>query len=210
LSPAKQAAFLKKKSPLKIGLTGGIGAGKSLALAILREKNIPVLQTDLVGHELLQDPKIKRRLVKRFGAGILGNDGSIDRKQLAREAFQSPRRQKALNAILHPAVRLAVVRWFKKLASQKPVPRLAVVEVPLLFENGFNRNFDHSLSISASDQRRRKRLKKRGWGLSEIRQRESLQWSQERKNQKADWVISNQSSEKDLRYSLYEWIALLR
>lgn len=207
LSPAKLAGLLKQKSQLKIGLTGGIGAGKSLALKAFQEKKIPVLQTDFLSHLLLHDRKIKARLVKAFGKDILDEDTVIDRKKLAQAAFQSARGQKKLNGIMHPAVRQGVARWVKQQARQKPAPRLMVVEVPLLFERGFYRFFDSTISISADAQSRRKRLNQRGWSLSEIRRREALQWSQERKNQKADWVIYNQSSQKDLKYVLYNWVA---
>ncbi len=205
LSPTRWVRLMSKKSPLKIGLTGGIGAGKSLALKAFQEKKIPILQTDLLGHQLLQDKQIKARLVKAFGAGIL-EKGQIDRPRLAQAAFQSPRHQKKLNAIMHPAVRQGVTRWIKEQAKKATVPRLVVVEVPLLFERGYYRFFDGIISISANDLTRQKRLKKRGWSMAEIRQREGLQWPQERKNQKADWVIYNQSSEKALKYALYQLV----
>jgi dephospho-CoA kinase len=81
------------------------------------------------------------------------------------------------------------------------------VEVPLLFERGFYRFFVGTISVSAGAQLRRKRLKQRGWNLSEIRRREALQWSQERKDQKADWVIYNNGSENDLKCTLFDWAA---
>jgi dephospho-CoA kinase len=205
LSPTRWVRLMSKKSPLKIGLTGGIGAGKSLALKVFQEKRIPVLQTDLLGRQLLQDKQIKARLVKTFGAGIL-EEGQIDRPRLAQAAFQSPRHQKKLNAIMHPAVRLGVTRWISEQAKKKSIPRLVVVEVPLLFERGYYRFFDGIISVSANGLTRQKRLKKRGWSMAEIRQRERLQWPQERKNQKADWVIYNQSSEKALKYALYQLV----
>jgi dephospho-CoA kinase len=207
ISQDKLSRLLKQKSPLSIGLTGGIGAGKSLALKTLQEKKIPILQTDLLGHLLLHDSKIKSRLVKAFGKDILDEDIVIDRKKLAQVAFKSARGQKILNGIMHPAVRQGVARWIKQRALQKPVPRVVVVEVPLLFERGFYRFFDGTISISAGAQLRRKRLNQRGWNLSEIRRREALQWSQEQKNRKADWVIYNQRSEKDLKCSLFDWAA---
>jgi dephospho-CoA kinase len=207
ISEAKLARLLKQKSPLKIGLTGGIGAGKSLALKTLQEKKIPIFQTDLLSHLLLHDGKIKGRLVKAFGRGILDEDVVIDRKKLAQAAFKSARGQKILNGIMHPAVRQGVARWIKQQARQKPVPRMVVVEVPLLFERGFYRFFGGTISVSAGAQLRRKRLNQRGWNLSEIRRREALQWSQERKDKKADWVIYNQRSEKDLKCSLFDWAA---
>ena len=158
--------LLKQKSPLKIGLTGGIGAGKSLALKTLQEKGIPILQTDLLSHLLLHDRKIKGRLVKAFGKDILDEDVVIHRKKLAQAAFKSARGQRILNGIMHPAVRQGVARWMKQQARQKPVPRVLVVEVPLLFERGFYRFFVGTISVSAGAQLRRKRLKQRGWNLS--------------------------------------------
>jgi len=199
--------LLKQKSPLKIGLTGGIGAGKSLALKTLQEKGIPILQTDLLSHLLLHDRKIKGRLVKAFGKDILDEDVVIHRKKLAQAAFKSARGQRILNGIMHPAVRQGVARWMKQQARQKPVPRVLVVEVPLLFERGFYRFFVGTISVSAGAQLRWKRLKQRGWNLSEIRRREALQWSQERKDQKADWVIYNNGSENDLKCTLFDWAA---
>lgn len=207
ISKAKLDNLLKQKSPLKIGLTGGIGAGKSLALKTLQEKGIPILQTDLLSHLLLHDRKIKGRLVKAFGKDILDEDVVIHRKKLAQAAFKSARGQRILNGIMHPAVRQGVARWMKQQARQKPVPRVLVVEVPLLFERGFYRFFVGTISVSAGAQLRRKRLKQRGWNLSEIRRREALQWSQERKDQKADWVIYNNGSENDLKCTLFDWAA---
>jgi dephospho-CoA kinase len=131
----------------------------------------------------------------------------IERKKLAQMAFESSLRQKKLNAIVHPAIRQSVREWVSKSSQRKPAPSFVVVEVPLMFERGFNRFFDGILSISASDKIREKRLKQRGWNLSEIRRRTKLQWSQRRKDQSADWVIYNQKGEKDLKYALYQWVA---
>jgi dephospho-CoA kinase len=156
---------------------------------------------------LLHDRKIKGRLVKAFGKDILDEDVVIHRKKLAQAAFKSARGQRILNGIMHPAVRQGVARWMKQQARQKPVPRVLVVEVPLLFERGFYRFFVGTISVSAGAQLRRKRLKQRGWNLSEIRRREALQWSQERKDQKADWVIYNNGSENDLKCTLFDWAA---
>lgn len=207
LSLVQFSRLLKRPRPLRIGLTGGIGAGKSVALAFFESKKIPVLQTDHLGHQLLEDKKVIAQLVKAFGKGILSEKRRIDRKKLAQAAFQSPRHQKKLNGIMHPAVRKAVGDWTLRQAKRKLRPAFVVVEVPLLFERGFNRSFDAVLSISASDAIRQKRLKKRGWSLAEIRQRTKLQWPQKRKDGQADWVIYNQMGEKDLKYALYQWMA---
>ena len=189
---------------LKIGLTGGIGSGKSSVLKILAERGVPALQTDSIGHELLKKPVIKNELVRRFGRTILGRDRQIDRKALAREVFPDPRRQRALNQLLHPVIRKVVSNWMAR--QQKKGFSFAVVEVPLLFERGYNRSFDGVLSVSTPRDLRRKRLLKRGWGLAEIRRRENFQWTQSQKDKKADWVIFNRDGLKALKYAVHQWL----
>ena len=190
--------------PLTIGLTGGIGSGKSSVLKLLGKKGFPILQTDLLGHELLKNKKIKGILARKMGEAILSPDGEVDRKSLAREVFQDPRKQKTLNELLHPAIRKAVARWIGQQRG-KSCPFL-VVEVPLLFERGYNRRFDRVLSVSAPRAVRRDRLLRRGWNLEEIRRRELSQWTQAQKNLKSNWVIYNRGSRKDLKYAVDRWL----
>ena len=194
--------------PLKIGLTGGIGAGKSLVLQLLKNKGIPVLQTDVLGHVLLERKDLKSRLIRYFGKTILGPRNKIDRTKLGREVFQDPRKQKRINAITHPAIRREVLKWIGK--KGKKGSSLVVVEVPLIFERGFYRSFDGVLSVSAPRELRRKRLLKRGWSPKEIRKREGSQWSQSRKDRMADWVIVNTKDRETLQYSVERWLAEIR
>jgi len=199
-------APLPTPKPLKIGLTGGIGAGKSAVLALLRQRGTPVLQTDEVARRLLESPAIHKRIVGRFGKGVLGRDGKIERSQLAALAFSNPRNQQALNRILHPAVRQEVSRWIQKQKKGTAVGRVVVVEVPLLFERGYYHFFDGVLSVSASNPVRHKRLLKRGWEWPEIRRRDRLQWPQARKNKMADWVMTNNGNKSDLKRKVGEWL----
>jgi dephospho-CoA kinase len=190
--------------PLNIGLTGGIGAGKSLVLKFLAAHGIPVLQTDVLAHQLLENRKLKRSLVRHFGKTILGLRGKIDRNKLAAEAFQNRDKQEKLNQLIHPAILKGVAQWLQ--GNQKKGSPLLVVEVPLLFERGFYRSFDGVLCVSAPQAVRRKRLLQRGWSKDEIKRREKLQWSQTRKNQKSNWVIYNQSTQKALKYAVDLWL----
>jgi len=213
----KRASFIHKKSwvwpgkiPYKVGLTGGIGSGKSLALKYLGKKGIPVLQSDVVGHELLHQKPILQKLLKSFGKTILEKNGKINRWALAQMVFQDPAKQKKIGLLLHPAIREEVSRWVKAQAARSPKPSLVVVEVPLLFERGYYRWFDGTISISALSRLRQERLLKRGWNLSEIRRREKFQWSQKRKDRMADWVIFNQTTPKDLKYALDRWTQKLQ
>jgi dephospho-CoA kinase len=192
--------------PLKVGLTGGLGAGKSLVLKLLQEKGIPVLQTDYLGHQVLKEKKFSKILTRQFGKGILNHRGIIDRKKLAALVFDSSNKRKKLNELLHPEVRKRVAQWINRTTHRVlPYPML-VVEVPLLFERGYNRAFDRVLCVSAPRVQRQQRLLKRGWDLAEIQRREKAQWSQTRKNSGADWIIFNQSGRKDLKYSVNRWL----
>jgi dephospho-CoA kinase len=142
-----------------------------------------------------------------FGKEILDPKGQIDRKILAREAFQSVSKQEKLNKIMHPLVRKKVSQWIGSQERRTPSPSLVVVEVPLIFERGYHRFFDGVLSISSLPKTRRERLLRRGWSLDEIRRREKLQWSQSQKDKKSDWVIFNRGVKNDLNYAIDRWLA---
>jgi dephospho-CoA kinase len=197
---------LQSGKPFRVGLTGGIGAGKSLVLKFLAKKRIPVIQTDSIGHQLLGQKMIQRIILKKFGKSVFGKNDVISRKKLAGRIFSDPPKLRKLNALLHPAIRKKVTEWVLKVSRTSKPPILVVVEVPLLFETGYHRDFDGCLCVSAPLVLRRKRLMKRGWNLQEIRRREKFQWSQSRKNRMADWAIFNRGSQKDLKYAVNRWI----
>lgn len=194
------------KRPFRIGLTGGIGSGKSLVLECLKRKGIPVLQTDHLGHQLLKESGVRKALAREFGKGILSLRGPIDRKKLARLVFQDPSKLKRLNAVLHPAIRKRVAEWVRHQARKPSPPERVVVEVPLLFEGGYYRSFDGALCVSAPSALRHQRLIRRGWSRGEIHRREKTQWPQARKNRMADWVIFNRGTRKELEYAVDRWL----
>lgn len=195
---------------MKIGLTGGIGAGKSQVLDFLKNAGVPVLQTDFLGHEILRSAPVLKKIRKYFGPSLLGPDGMVDRKRLAAEIFGNSEKQKFLNRLLHPLIRRGTAQWAARLSKKKSSASFLVVEVPLLFEKGFNRWFDQTLSVSAPRKIRHGRLLKRGWTMDEIRRRENSQWSQKRKNQKADWVLFNSGTKKELRYTVHRWLGRIQ
>ncbi len=195
--------------PHLIGLTGGLGAGKSLVLSLIRAKGIPTLQTDRISHDFLKEVKITKQLSKRFGEGILDSHRKIDRRQLAQFVFHKPNKLRILNDLLHPMIMGKVADWVKDLGRRNRKPTFAVVEVPLLFESGFERFFDGILSVSTSPRIRYKRLFKSGIAVHEMKKREQFQWTQNQKNNKADWVIFNNGSRNDLKYSINQWFELI-
>jgi dephospho-CoA kinase len=192
----------------KIGLTGGIGSGKSTVLNLLRQEGVPVLQTDHLAHQLLCRDFFIKKITSTFGKQVLDRVGRIDRSKLAAQVFQNRRKQERLNRILHPSVRREVSLWINKQKRRSSPPQMVVVEVPLLFERGYYRFFDGFLSVSATSSIRRKRLVKRGWAIKDIQKRERLQWPQNRKNQMAHWVISNVGSKNDLKYAVNVWLKM--
>lgn len=197
-----------QKRPLKIGLTGSPGAGKSLVLRILAQKGVPTLQTDHLGHQLLRDKAFSGKLARVLGKGILGTNGLVDRANLGRLVFKDPRKRVILNGLIHPMIRQKVALWVKAKAGTKA--GLVVVEVPLLFERGFYKVFDGSLSVSAPVALRRKRLVARGWNPTEMRKREKAQWSQTQKDRKADWVLVNDRGPAELKKKASLWLSFIR
>jgi len=195
---------------LKIGLTGGMGSGKSTVLNLVQKRGVPVLQTDLIARRLLERKAVQKKITRIFGKEVFDKPGKIDRSKLGLKVFRDRKHQEALNRILHPLVRKEVSVWIEK-KKKHPAPWwMVVVEVPLLFERGYFRFFDGVLSISAGMQIRQKRLLKRNWDLEEIKRREKFQWSQHHKDMMAHWIIFNNGALKELAGSVKKWLEIFR
>jgi dephospho-CoA kinase len=182
-----------------IGLTGGIGAGKSTALAALERLGAACLSTDLVVHELYGSPEIQDAVAGRFGPTVL-SAGAIDRAALARLAFATGEDRHWLEQLLWPRVGERMVAWRDGLQTIEPHPRAAVVEVPLLFESGLDHGFDATIAVIAEEGIREQRASARGHeALSE---RSSRQLSQQEKSQRATYVAVNDGSVQELEHKL--------
>ncbi|KAF0095111.1 MAG: dephospho-CoA kinase [Puniceicoccaceae bacterium 5H] len=186
---------------LRIGLTGGIGCGKSTVLEILQQLGARTAQADLLAREQFDDPAMRQRLRERFGDGIFDAEGKVDRPSLGRIVFNSRERLAELEELLHPAVRAA---WQR--ICDEPQP-LVVIEIPLLFEKDLHSSFDLTWCVAASTQTRHQRLQARGWNDEQIAQREANQWTVAQKMQKADVVIWNEGSlahlQAQIKHSLF-------
>ena len=183
---------------LRLGLTGGMACGKTAVAEMLARRGAHVLYADRVAHELLEPgTNESQEIVRRFGQGILGDDGRIDRKRLAEAAFGAPggSRIGELNAILHPAVISRQKRWMEEVAAREP-HAIALVEAALLLEAGARHDFDKVLVVTCRPEQKVARLAKR-WGigeeaaLRELDRRTAAQWSDERKAAAADYLIDN-------------------
>jgi dephospho-CoA kinase len=145
-----------------IALTGGIGSGKSAALAAFGRCGAATLSADEAAHDLYADAEVATAVVERFGAEVLGPDGGVDRAALARRAFADPAGIGFLEELLHPRIGRRRAEWVAAQRAATPPPLLCVCEVPLLYEARAEDGFDAVLVVTAPDSVRRERVEARG------------------------------------------------
>jgi len=144
--------------PLAVAITGGIGAGKSEALAAFARHGAAVVSSDEIVHHLIRsNPDVKAAMVERLGEGILDENGAIDRSRVAERVFADREALAWLEALLHPLVSAEYLRWRDQLAELPNPPPVAVTEVPLLYEVGGETRFDKVVVITAPEQLREAR-----------------------------------------------------
>lgn len=170
-----------------VGLTGGIGSGKSKALTFFKNKGIPCYQADLAGHKVLnENPEVKAKVKAYFGSEIYTSKG-LDRKALGKQVFNNQEALQFLNGIVHPAVRLD----FQNFIEEQQAPFI-VSEVAILFENGGEKRYDKIILLTAPEALRIERVMARdGVSETEVRQRMQKQWTDAQKIPLADYVIDN-------------------
>ena len=183
-------------APLTIGLTGGIAAGKSEALAAFERLGAATISSDAVVHELLDGEPLQKRLVERWGEEVVP-DGQVDRTRIGEIVFADPNELSWLEAQIHPLVGERIGAW---LASLPAGTNIAVVEVPLLFELEMQGVFDTTVAVIASEPTRRARAEARGDAL--VDERDARQLTQEEKAARADHVVENDGSVGDLEREL--------
>jgi dephospho-CoA kinase len=187
-----------QKIPL-IGLTGGMGAGKSTALAALEQLGAAVLSTDAVVHELYESEPLRAAVVKRWGEEVAPG-GVVDRSAVAARAFADEQNRAWLESTLWPMVGQRIGEWLTMVRARRPAPRAAVVEVPLLFEAGMKDAYDATIAVIAEEQVRRERAASRGHALEDARAARQL--PQEEKAKRATFVVRNDGSVEDLTAQL--------
>jgi dephospho-CoA kinase len=171
-----------------LGITGGIGMGKSTAATFLRGRGLPVEDTDETSRQLTRpgEPAL-REIVDRFGAGLLDARGELRRDALAALVFSDPERLRELEAILHPRIR---EHWQSQAARWRSDGRnVGAVVIPLLFETRAESEFDAVVCLACSEGTQRHRLAARGWSDAEISRRLSRQWTVAEKIAKSEFVV---------------------
>lgn len=177
------------KRRLLIGLTGGFGSGKSTALGFFRKHGALTLDADAVVRELLEsDRTLLKKIRGRFGKDVFDAKGRLDRKALAAKVFTNTAARKALERMIHPLVRKTI--WTQVGKSRKH----AVLDIPLLYESGWQRKLDAVVVVNAGLATRVKRLRKRGFSPAEAKRRIKAQWPLQKKILMADYVVQNDGS----------------
>ena len=172
---------------IKIGITGGIGSGKSVVASLLKISGIPVYIADIESkHLTATSPVIRKKLISLFGEELYTTEG-LDKKQLASHIFGNPEYLKQVNEIIHPEVN----RHFRMWVKQQKTP-ICAIESAILFESGFNQIVDTTLMVYAPKEIRIERaLKRDTTSREEVICRIESQLSDEIKKEKSDYVIFN-------------------
>jgi dephospho-CoA kinase len=190
--------------PLTIGLTGGIAAGKSTALAAFERLGAATISSDAVVHELLDSEPLLGRLSERWGADV-APDGRVDRARVGEIVFADPEQLSWLESQVHPLVGERIGAFLLSLPGETEV---AVVEVPLLFESEMEGVFDTTVAVVTSDQVRRARAESRGHTL--VGERDARQLEQSEKAERAEHVIENDGTPEQLEQALSALVEKLR
>ena len=182
-----------------VGLTGGLGAGKSTALAALERLGAATISTDAIVHELYADDEVLAAVTGRWGPEV-APEGVVDRSAIARRAFASPEERAWLEGLLWPLVGRRVAEWRRAAESREPRPRAAVVETPLLFEAGLEAGYDATIAVIAEEGVRAARAAARGHHA--VDERSARQLSQEEKAARATYVVTNSGTVEELEAEL--------
>jgi len=192
-----------ERLPLLVGVTGGIGSGKSTVCTMLAEMGCELFEADRTARDMqLEDTEVIRGIEELFGREVYCRDASgklaIDRKAIASVVFSDPEKLAALNRLIHPKVREAFVREVKRCAREGK--DILCKEAAILFESGADRELDRIIVVAANNGLRLERAVKRGMGSrEEVLKRMQVQWPQERLIERAHYVIFNDGTLEELR-----------
>jgi dephospho-CoA kinase len=178
--------------PIAVAITGGIGAGKSEALAAFARHGAATVSSDEIVHHLLLRPSVRDAVVARMGSGVVGPDGEIDRGALATVVFNDRVALAWLEELLHPLVAAEYLEWRERLGQLDDAPDVCVTEVPLLYESGGESRFDKVVVITAPSKLRRAR------SVVATEDREQRLLPDAEKAKRADYTYSNIGSVEDL------------
>ena len=180
------------KKPV-IGILGGMYSGKSTVAAELAKLGCAVIDADSISHQLLEEKDVLKKIVRVFGKEVLDDKGKIDRSALANRVFGDPAKLAALTGILHPLVMARVEQLIAQYDPQ-PAVRAIALDMPLLVEVGWEKRCDHVIFVDCAPPVRLERAKKTGvFDADQLKIRENLQISLDKKKRIADNIVDNNS-----------------
>ena len=188
---------------LKVGLTGGIGSGKSTASKFLSELGAFVLDADTEAKNLLSTNDIvQHELISEFGTDIINLSGEIEKKKLSRLAFQDVDHQRRLNSVIHPYIYDLIDSAYEKVLSDGK-HNVFIIDAAMIYESGYNTHLDYVIVITAQLKKRMERaLSRNTLTREEILKRMEFQWTEEEKVNMSDFVIHNDGSEEELNVNI--------
>ena len=184
---------------LKVGLTGGIGSGKSTASKFFEKLGAFILDADKEAKNLLEKNEIvQHEVISEFGTDIINTTGKVDKNKLARVAFQDVDHQRRLNSVVHPYIYDLIDKTFDKVLNDGKYA-VFIIDAAMIYESGYDIHLDYIIVITAQLKNRMERaLARKTLTREEILKRIEFQWSEEEKVGMADFVIHNDGSEKEL------------
>ena len=179
---------------IKLGLTGGIGSGKTTVAKVFQELGVPVYYADNEAKKFLAYEMVKKRLVELFGSSVISSDNTVDKAALAAIVFTDEQQLAKLNALIHPLLEKDFEDW----VNRQDAPYV-VEEAAILFEAGFDKSVDKVLSISAPLEQRIQRVIQRDKATrQQVLDRVTKQWTDAEREEKSDFVIQNGNNDRVL------------
>ncbi len=192
---------MDKDRQVILGIAGGVGAGKSTVAGILAGLGCVVADSDVLGREALRDPDLRDEIVSWWGTGVLDESGEIDRAAVARIVFARPRQRQRLESLVHPWIRTRRRALFEQ---APPETRALVIDAPLLFEAGLDRECTAVIFVETDRPQRLGRLvDSRGWDEAELTRREESQLSLDDKRARSDYVVINNGDLDELSKQIH-------
>jgi dephospho-CoA kinase len=188
---------MSKHGPIRVlGIAGGIGSGKSEVARAFERLGALVVDSDVEARAALERPDVQAQLVAWWGPGVLKRGGGVDRKAIADIVFKDEAERRKLEGLIHPLVRSQRAVLVREAAARGA--RLAVIDAPLLFEAGVDRECDAVVFVDAPRATRLRRVRDRGWNEAEFSRREASQMPLEEKRRRSQYTISNSGGLEEL------------
>ena len=191
-----------------MGVTGGVGSGKSTVAKILERKGAHVLDADAIVHELYRGGRLAQAIAATFGADTLDANGAVQRAKLAEIVFKDPRYRRQLEQLVHPEVRAFVQGEIDRL-RREDFAGMVVVDAALLVESSHPYPLDALAVVAAPEEARLARLEARGMSRAEASRRMAAQATDEEKERRADFVLRNEGTLEDLEERVGEMLRVL-